>query len=222
MRIVRTFGLAIVAAILPAVSSAQSAKPAPRDFDNSWYWGLKGGSTMFTAGENGNTKISAPTVGAEWLITRSNFALNLSFDQSFFDNKSGVFDPTVSGSVRPVSIKNMRRYQVSAFFIPKVFGTVRPYAGIGYAINVIQNANPEGTYLSPASQTSILNSVNEQSSRASAALTLGAQMQVQRAAIFAQGMAMPTRNNFLLNGAANTFVLEAGIRYNLASAISNW
>ncbi len=222
MRMVRTFGLAFVAALLPVVSSAQSAKTSRTDFNDSWYWGLKGGSTMFTAGENGSTKISAPTFGAEWLITRTSIALNLSVEQSFFDNTSGVFDPSVAGSVRPVSIKDMRRYQASMFFIPKAFGSVRPYAGVGYALNVIQNANPEGTYLSAASQSAILKSVNEQSSRASVAFTVGAQMQVQRAAIFAQGVTMPTRNNFLLNGASNTFLIEAGVRYNLVGAISGY
>ncbi|MEO7962444.1 MAG: hypothetical protein ABIT38_00885 [Gemmatimonadaceae bacterium] len=223
MRIVRTFGLALIAAaIIPAVVSAQNAKPAQRDFNDSWYWGLKGGSTMFTAGADGNTKVNAPTFGAEWLITRTTMALNISVDQSFFDDKSGVYDPTVAGSIRPVSISDMRRYQASVLFFPKRFGSLRPYAGIGFALNVIQNANPEGTYLSAESQTAILKSVNDQSSRASAAFTVGAQLQVQRAAIFAQGVTMPTRNNFLLNGSANTFMIEAGIRYNLVAAIEKF
>ena len=43
--------------------------------------------------------------------------------------------------------------------------------------------------------------------------------QVQRASLFAQVATMPTRNNFLINGAANTFMLEAGVRFNLLKAI---
>jgi hypothetical protein len=50
--------------------------------------------------------------------------------------------------------------------------------------------------------------------------TVGAQAQVQqRLSVFAQAATMPTRNNFLINGAANTFVLEAGVRFNLLGAI---
>jgi hypothetical protein len=223
MRIVRTIGLALVAAaLLPVAASAQGASKAPRGFNDSWYWGLKGGTTMFTAGEDGDTQVSAPTVGAEWLITRSRVALNVSVEQSFFDDKSSVFDPSFSGSVRPVSINDMRRYQASVFFFPKQFGAFRPYAGLGLAINVIQNANPEGTFLSEASQSAILASVEDQTSRASTNFTLGVQAHVRNAAIFVQGASMPTRNRFLLSGAANTYVLEAGIRYNLVSAIEKF
>jgi hypothetical protein len=30
---------------------------------------------------------------------------------------------------------------------------------------------------------------------------------------------MPTRNRFLINGRSNTYLLEAGLRYNLVDAI---
>ena len=99
MRIVRTFGLVLFAATaLPMLAGAQAtslptAKSA-RDFDDSWFWGVKGGSTMFTTGEAGTSKVSAPTVGFEWLITRSRVALNVSVEQAFFDNTASVFDAT--------------------------------------------------------------------------------------------------------------------------------
>lgn len=226
MRIVRTFGLALAAAaLLPVAASAQSVQGAqsaaqgPRDFQDSWFWGIRGGSTMFTAGADGSSRVYAPSVGFEWLITRSRVALNLSVDQSFFDDQSRVFDPTVAGSVRPVSISDMRSYQGSIFFFPKQYGSMRPYAGLGLALNVIQNADPQGTFATSASQTEILTTVEDQTSRASAIFTLGVQAQVQRASLFLQAASMPTRNRFLLNGAANTFQFQAGVRYNLAGAI---
>jgi len=231
MRIVRTFGLALIAAaILPAAASAQSAAQGtsqgatqgPRDFKDSWFWGIRGGSTTFTAGADGSSRVYAPSVGFEWLITRSRVALNLSVDQSFFDDQAGVFDPTVAGSVRPVSISDMRSYQGSVFFFPKQYGSMRPYAGLGVALNVIQNADPQGTFANSDSQSEILTTVEDQTSRASAIFTLGVQAQVQRASLFVQGASMPTRHRFLLNGSANTFQLQAGVRYNLVGAIEKF
>ncbi|MEO6446414.1 MAG: hypothetical protein ABIZ91_06960 [Gemmatimonadaceae bacterium] len=224
MRIVRTFGLVLFAAVaLPSVGRAQAmshaAPKAARNFDDSWFWGVKGGSTMFTTGDNGSAKVSAPTVGAEWLITRTRVALNLSIEQAFFDRNAVVFDNTAPGSARSVSISDLRRYNASLFVFPVRYGSLRPYAGLGLALNVIQSAEPQGTYSSSQAQQNVFNTVNEQSSRTSPVFTVGAQAEVYRASVFAQVATMPTRNNFLINGAANTFMLEAGVRFNLLSAI---
>lgn len=220
MRIVRTFGLALMtAALLPSLSSAQAATDARLGFEDSWFWGLKGGGTMFTTGEDNNTRVTAPTVGLEWLVTRSRIALNMSIEQAFFDDRSLVFDPSSLGSVRSVAISDLRRYHASLLFAPVQYGSVRPYAGIGLAINVIQNAQPEGSFTSDSAQTAVFSRVSELSSRASAVLTAGAQAQFQRVGLFLQVSTMPTRNNFLISGAANTFMLEGGVRYNLTTAI---
>ncbi|MEP7382389.1 MAG: hypothetical protein ABI910_11915 [Gemmatimonadota bacterium] len=221
MRIVRTFRLAVTAAaIIPALVGAQAPTKAARLFDDSWFWGVKGGTTMFTSGVDGSSKVNAPTVGGEWLITRTHAALYVSVEQAFFDNTAGVFDATAPGSVRSVYISDLRRYSASIFFFPLQYGNIRPYGGFGLAINVIQNADPQGTYTSTDSQQAVLTAVDDQSSRAAAIFTLGAQAQVQpRIAVFAQAATMPTRKNFLINGAANTFVFEAGLRFNVASAI---
>ena len=174
MRIVRSFGLALLAAsTLPALAHAQAksqpASMAARGFDDSWFWGVKGGSTMFTSGQSGASKISAPTVGFEWLITRSHVALNVSVEQAFFDTKAGVFDPTSAGSVRPVGISDLRRYNASVLFFPVKYGAIRPYGGIGLALNVIQNAQPEGTFSSENAQSNVFDAVDQQSSRTSPA-----------------------------------------------------
>jgi outer membrane protein W len=223
MRIVRTFRLALAAAaILPALAGAQSTSQPPRVFADSWFWGAKGGSTMFTTGAQGTSKVSAPTIGAEWLITRTHTALYVSVEQAFFSNTAGVFDASAPGSVRSVDISDLRRYNAGVFFFPKQYGSVRPYAGLGLAINVIQNADPQGTYSSEDSQQLVFEAVDEQSSRVAAVFTLGAQAQVQqRLSVFAQAATMPTRRNFLINGASNTFVIEAGVRFNLIGAVES-
>ena len=49
--------------------------------------------------------------------------------------------------------------------------------------------------------------------------TLGSQYDFQRAALFVQASTMATRNRFLINGNANTYLIEAGLRYNVVDAI---
>jgi hypothetical protein len=216
MRIVRKLGYTLLVAIVPTVVSAQAAQPRT-SFEDSWYWGAKGGVASFDP--NGSGRVTAPSFGAEWLITKSRAALYVSVDQAMFDETAGVYDPTVPGSVRPVSISDLRRYGAGLYAFPVAYNNIRPYLGIGVSINVIQDADPRGTFVSSPSQDSVFNSVHELTSKVSAVVTGGAQVNFGRIALFGQASAMPTRNNFLFSGASHTLILEAGLRYNLARAI---
>lgn len=216
MRSLRTLAAGLLCtALLPAVAAAQRG-PA---YQNSWYWGAKGGVALM---ESLSENISAPTAGVDWLITRERVALNLSFEQAFFETTTGILDPSVNGSVRPVDVRDLRRYQVSLFAMPKAWGNLLPYFGAGVAINTLRESNPQGTFTSPGSQDTVYTFVNDQSSRASFVATLGAQYNLRLVSLFAQAAVMPTRSNFLINGAANTYLIEAGLRYNLAGAVEKW
>jgi opacity protein-like surface antigen len=217
MRTIRTLtaGLAC-AALLPAFAAAQSVPQKVRSFTDSWYWGAKGGVSMFgSAVEN----ISAPSVGAEWMITRTRVAMYVSVEQSFFDTQGAVFDPTSVGSARIVDIKDSRRYNLQLFAFPKQYGAFRPYAGLGFALIMIRDARPMGTFTTPESQDSIFARVDDASSRTTPVLTLGGQADWQRYGFFVQASTMATRNRFLINGKANTYLIEGGVRYNLVDAI---
>ena len=221
MRFVRPLRLAVATScLLPALAAAQ-APTATRGFEDSWFWGAKGGVAIFTTGVAGTTRVVAPSAGVEWLITRRNVGAYVSLDQAFFDESAGVYDASVTGSAREVKIGDARRYAAGVYFYPVQYGLVRPYAGLGLAIHVIQRADPQGTYASEAAQRAVLDAVREQSSRVSATFTAGAQAQLGRASVFGQASMMPTRNNFLINGGAHTYVVEAGVRYNLLSAIDS-
>src|SRR5262249_6291828 len=172
-------------------------------------------------GVNGDSRVTAPTVGGEWFITRTHVALDVSIEQSFFNDQAGVFDPTVSGAARPDDIKDCRVYQASARSLLGTPDALRPYAGLGMALNVIQNATPVGQFTSGQSMTSVFDKVNKFSSRASVIFTGGAHYQLGNAAIFGQVNAMPTRSNFLINGAGYTFAFQRGVRYNVAIAIEH-
>lgn len=222
MRIVRTVVVAVLAsAAVPALALAQRAA----GFDNGWFWGAKGGITQFDAIDTQTGKfktVNATTVGGEWLITRSRGGLYLSVEQAFFDEVSTVFDPTSPGSARPVDISDMRRYHLGVLAFPVNWSGARPYLGVGYAVNVIQNAAPRGTFSSEGAMDSVFRRVDRQSTRASFVITAGIQAHVGRFALFAQAATMPTRDNFLINGSSNTMMFEGGIRYRISDAIEKW
>ena len=73
MRTIRTLTATLAcAALLPALAAAQTVPQKVRSFTDSWYWGAKGGVSMFSAATE---DVSAPTVGGEWMITRTRVAM---------------------------------------------------------------------------------------------------------------------------------------------------
>lgn len=223
MRMVRTAAKALAGlAFIPGLLAAQ-ADASGKDFKDSWFWGIHGGAMMFSAGTGVKaTNVTAPSIGGEWLITRTTVGLRVSLQQAFFEDQAGVFDPSVAGAVRPVEVKDWRRYSAELLVFPKAYGSLRPYGGLGLALNVLQNATPTGSFTSEEQLNQVFTQVDESSSRASVVLTAGIQAGFGRSALFAQGSAMPTRNAFLLNRSAYTLVLEAGLRVNFGSAIEKF
>ncbi len=215
MRSTRILAAGLACLTLSSLSQAQSGRNPRKVFEDSWYWGAKGGVSLFTsASEN----VVAPSVGADWLITRHRVALNVSFDQSFFETQGGVFDNTVSGSLRAVDISDSRRYSMSLMAFPKQYGRFRPYAGVGYALSIISDAQPRGTFTSQTVMDTVFARVDAQSSRTSFVMTGGVQAQYNRYGIFVQASSMPTRNRYLINGGSYTSFVEFGLRYNLTRA----
>ncbi len=219
MRIVRTVVVACLAtAAVPALALAQSAS----GFDNGWFWGAKGGITQFDAIDTqtgGFRTVSATTVGGEWLITRRRGGLYMSVEHAFFDELSAVFDPSAPGAARPVDISDMRRYHLGVLAYPVNWAGARPYLGVGYAVNVIQEAAPRGTFTTQSAMDSVFTRVDRQSTRAAFVVTAGIQAHMGRWALFAQAATMPTRDNFLINGSSNTFMFEGGLRFRISDAI---
>lgn len=222
MRIVRTVVLAVLAtAAVPAMALAQSAS----SFDNAWFWGVKGGIMQFDAIDSqagGFKTVNATSVGGEWLITRRRAGLYLSVEHAFFDEVTAVFDPSAPGASRTVDMSDMRRYHIGMLAFPVSWGGARPYLGVGYAINVIQEASPRGTFTSQGAMDSVFTRVDRQSTRASFVVTAGVQATVGRWGLFAQAATMPTRDNFLINGSSNTFMFEGGLRFRISDAIEKF
>ena len=206
-------GLALVA-LLPAVGAAQSG----RNFKDSWFWGVKAGTLSFST--NGVRNVTAPLIGGEWLITRSRAALYISLEQAFF-NKRAIL-ATFDGDLIDVGIKDMQRVSAAMLAFPGkqrsmgVLAGVRPYGGLGLALNFIRSATVRDT-IPGNSITLVERTIENRKSAASLLGILGAQAQYRRLSVFVQGTFMPTRE-FLLDERA-TYSIEGGIRYNFGTSI---
>ncbi len=213
MRLLRSplLGLALLSA-LPTIGSAQ----AGRLFKDSWFWGAKTGVMMYSTKAVENA--ISPMVGGEWLITRTRGALYVSYDQTFFNNDSAIQDILNTNGVRIVNIDDMRRVTFAALAFPKQYLGFRPYGGLGVALNFIQTATPQGSFVSASQANDIAATVEDQRTRASVLIMAGLQAQYSRWSVFGQATMMPAHAQFLING-RSTYFVETGIRYNIGSSI---
>ena len=202
----------LLVALVPFAAEAQ----AGRNFKDSWFFGAKAGNMTYwtTTTRHGQ----APLIGGETLITRSRGGLYLSLDQAYFDGTTRIGDPTSTTGDRLLEIHDNRRFVAAAMLFPKSYGAgfIRPYGGIGFAFNFIQQTTIEGG-IDPAG-TSLADVVEEQKTRSSPIFMAGVQLQLLRFSVFGQGSYMPAQANFVLNN-NETYFVEAGIRYNIGSSI---
>ena len=200
----------LCAALVPATGSAQRV----REFEDSWFWGVKGGVSSFspTLGDSE----TAATFGAEWLITRTHGALYVSVDQANIEATSAVFDPTADGSVRPVAVDKLRRVGFAALAFPKRFGRFRPYAGLGLSIDLIGDAVPLITGDESSIDDAVYQRIDDRKSQAALLGMGGVQVQVGPAAVFGQASFIPANKKFLFDDSMSFF--EFGVRYNFGGA----
>jgi hypothetical protein len=204
--------------LIPAAARAQSAgrvagTDARKGFENSWYWGAKGGAVRFGTVTEG--RVTAPLAGGEWLVTHRHGALLVGAEQAFYDKTSAVYDAQAEDLTREVKISDSRRYSVAALAFPVRFGVLRPYGGVGVALEIIRSARPEGDFSDMTQFNTVAAQIDRGQSRAAAFLIGGAQAQLGRTAIFVQGVAEGAQASSLWNH-GGTAQLEFGVRFNLA------
>ncbi len=197
--------------IVPALAGAQARR---HNFADSWFWGAKGGLASFST-ETVDNKV-APLVGAEWLITRQRFGLYIAMDETFFDETSSVSDS--QGGSFGVGVKNLRRFTAAGLIFPKQYGSLRPYAGVGFTLNFIGEAGPTDSFSEPSDENFVRSEIEDRKDRPSFLAMVGAQTQFGSVSPFVQASYQPSHINFLLSGRPAYF-LEAGVRVNVASAI---
>ena len=219
MRLLRVLTAAIgLAALLPQMSAAQ----AGRQFKDAWFWGIKGGSMLYSSASTENS--IAPTVGAEWLITRSRGGLYVSYDHAFLSTTGTILDRDPDSTfTRNVSLKNMRRFAVAAMVFPMQSARYHPYAGVGMALNQIGGATFQTGFVNTVRYQIALDSVQSKKTNFSPIIVTGLQVRLPHFSVFGQAAASPVQQNFFLHnsssGQAFNFSLEGGIRYNFGSSI---
>lgn len=227
-------GLASLA-LLPAIAQAQPGS----NFNNSWFWGVNGG--MLTYWTTNVAHAQAPSVGVEWMITKKHVALYIGFDQTFFKTTNVQFenvglqfaDSTLNQSTagnrefsQTASIHDSRHIDLAFLGFPGS-GPIRPYAGLGIAVNFVQNATIVGAYPNTSGIPSdnpefwfpnyYGNQYLDQSSYwVSPLIMAGLQVQVSRISIFGQAKIYTTDDRHLFSDGA-FFNIQAGVRYNVAT-----
>ncbi|HEY0529879.1 MAG TPA: hypothetical protein VGD02_13715 [Gemmatimonadaceae bacterium] len=197
------------------VVSASADAQAVRNFDNSWFWGVKTGINTFTAPGHGNT--STADLGLDWLITRTKGGLYVSANQSVFQRDVQVFDQASNTGERTVRVNDLRRITLAGVAFPKHFGGITPYAGLGYSIVVLGDARVFVDSANTFPSNAFLDRVEQLRSRGAVVGMGGVQIQTKRAAIFAQETLVPSNREFLFSSVLS--FLEFGVRWNFGSSI---
>lgn len=208
--IIRALG---ITALLATSVQAQVARP----FQNSWFWGAKVGTLSLATSETSRTW--APSIGAEWLITRSSGGLWAFADHTSFDVRTSVEDGSAPGGRREVDVRNLRRFGFAAVVSPRAFGLLRPYAGLGMSINVVGRAAAVADSAGNLPGGSVLSEIEDQRSRAAVLGLVGAHAQFSRAALFTQLFVTPASTRFLLNDGPMVG-WELGLRFNFGSSVA--
>lgn len=214
------------AALTPSVGAAQSAT---QGFADSWYWGAYGGYTNFaTAFGTENLRTNAPSVGVDWMITRSSFALNVFADQSYFSTSSSIASPTGAAPLA-VNINDMRRLGFALMFFTPEYRAFKPYLGVGYSFNFINSAALRtctgcNTFPTVAAADSNQQAIVNARAMGKVFGNVGLMWIYKRFAPFAQFTVMPSQgaSDWFINGTGFTTIWAVGLRVNLGSSIEKW
>lgn len=200
-------------ALLATTVQAQDVRP----FQNSWFWGAKVGTMSIATSETSRTW--APSIGADWLITRNAGGLYVFADHTSFDVRTSVADPAATpDSRRDVALRNLRRFGFAAFVSPRAFGVVRPYAGLGMSLNLIGRANSLPDEDGNTAGSGIDTAIEDERSRAAVLGLAGLQAQFFRFSAFTQVNVTPASTRFLINDGPMIGV-DLGLRYNFGTSI---
>jgi hypothetical protein len=205
----------VVAMVATLVVSASANAQGVRNFDNSWFWGVKSGVNSFSVPGHGTT--STVDLGVDWLITRTKGGLYVSGNQSIFEKDLEFLDPTSNIGQRTVRVNDMRRITFAALAFPKHFGGITPYGGIGYMIAVLGDARVFVDSADTFPSNAFMDEMDAERSRGAVVGMAGIQIRTKRAEIFIQETMAPSNSTFLFRSVLN--FLEFGVRWNFGSSI---
>lgn len=217
MRLLRVLAAASAfGALLTQPLAAQEG----RQFKDAWFWGLKGSALVYSSASADHA--IAPTVGADWVITRTQGGLYVSYDESFFKTLGSFTDRNLSNVAYEhfVDLQNLRRVNVAGMLFPMQSAHVHPYVGFGATFTQIASAHMWYGSDSTSRYAQALDSVQTKRSTFSPLFMAGAQVRLPRFSVFGQATAAPQTDYFLHRGGHSVLMsLEGGIRYNVGSSI---
>jgi hypothetical protein len=226
MRSIKTFAAAGFLAL--SVTSLASGQEGPRPFRDSWFWGLRTGALTYygyaapATGALPGKAYVAPFVGLDWLITRTNGGLYLSYSQAFLSTQGLIPNgPTAADSgFRSVNVDGLRRFDMIGMLFPGSFVKWHPYIGFGGSFRIIANVDANGPFPSTKQVDYAASAVNDTKASLGPAFLLGSQYRTKFASVFGQLMVSSTNREFLLAGGRTANAsFEFGLRYNLGSSV---
>jgi hypothetical protein len=229
MRSIKTFAAAAFLAL--SVTTLASAQEGPRPFRDSWFWGLRTGALTYTgysaplnAATVPATVYAAPFAGLDWLITRTNGGLYVSYSQAFFTTQGAILNGPTSADTgfRAVNITGMRRVDILGMLFPGSFVKWHPYVGFGASMRYLGDAEAAGPFTTQKQAEYADFVVNDFKASLGPAFMIGSQYRTRLASVFGQIMVSSMTREFLLASGQTTNVsLEFGLRYNLGTSISD-
>ncbi|HJQ20820.1 MAG TPA: hypothetical protein VJ867_10755 [Gemmatimonadaceae bacterium] len=220
MRVFRGVAVAALLALDVSVASAQTT----RHFKDSWFWGLKGGALFYNVQSDTNAVAIAPSAGIDWMITRTNGGLYVSYDYAYFNQSVFVNDsvgPTAfTPAGRQVDLHSMHRFMMLGMLFPMPSYRLQPYLGLGAALSYIGGAEAQGAYANRIQQDLVLATISQFRASVTPHAMLGMQWRLPLISVFAQGVATQASQSFFLyTGGRWRTSVEAGARYNIGSSI---
>ncbi len=204
----------VAAALTPGRGEAQQSPPlAPQPWQDSWFWGAYGGGTSLRTNV---ARVTAPTAGVDWFITRRAVALHLFAEQATFTGSSQL---SIAGMASPrlVSIADLRRVGFGVTMLSPGAGSFKPYAELGYSLNLLGSATDSvRSYATTAQRDSVNSAINAAKSSGKLFGSVGAMIMVGQWAPYAQATLMPTKGtgSSLINGDGVGYIVSLGLRYN--------
>lgn len=217
MRKLRTLTIAAaIIATLPTLAAAQSG----RDFKDAWFWGVKVGG--FSLADSGGNAVQAPSVGVDWLITRTHGGVYMAASEAFFSQHTFTLrDPfSADSGLRAIKINNLRRFDVLAMGYPGEYKKWHPYVGAGFSLSQIATAVPEGVFSTNDQVAFAAQVIHDNKTSFSPVFMGGAQYRLKDFSLFGQLSLSPTQHaSLLFNGQTLSVAYEFGLRYNIGSSI---
>ncbi|HET7632665.1 MAG TPA: hypothetical protein VFK16_10135 [Gemmatimonadaceae bacterium] len=210
-------GVALLSAV-PAVGMAQ----ANRTFQNSWFWGVKGGGTVTSS--RSKATVVAPMGGADWLITRNRGGIYFSIDQSFLSQYAVLADSVNPSDVpSTVNVKDLRRFTLALMGYPGNWERLHPYVGLGMVYSQVAQTTKVGAWGSAEQYNLAQKIIAAYKSAFAPVLLIGSQYQFRNTGVFVQASAWQANQQMLLSSPSHGInaSLELGVRYNFGSSVDS-